>query len=210
MKRIEHEDEGLCGIENAREYARIHEGHAKMMYGPFLKEMKALGPKGKCLEVGAGPAIMTCLFAEANPDLHITASDISSDMASVAKERIRDKGLDDRIDYQICDANKKEDVKKLGKFDLVYSIYSLHHWDDPKKCISNLFGALKDDGVLYIGDLKRVWWLYYLPVKNRDTEQIRAAYMSREIKDILKRNGVTEYKIRALFPFFLQSVVISH
>lgn len=209
MKRIEHKDEGLSGIENAREYASIHEGHAKMMYGPFLKEIKALNPNGRCLEVGAGPAIMTCLLAEANPDIQITAFDISDDMATVAKERIEDRGLGDRIDYLVCDANKKEDVEKLGKFDLVYSIYSLHHWDDPKKCIENLYSAIKDDGILYIGDLKRVWWLYYLPVQNRDTEQIKAAYTSGEIKEMISGNGIARYKIRALFPFFLQSVVIS-
>jgi SAM-dependent methyltransferase len=97
----------------------------------------------------------------------------------------------------------------LGKFDFVFSIYSLHHWQNLAKGIHNLLDSLADRGVLYLGDLKRVWWLYYLPTRNRDIRQIRAAYLPHELKCILHKMDVNRYEIRTLFPYFLISVVAS-
>lgn len=215
MKRIEHEDEAITGVEMAREYAKMHEKHKNIAYSPFLKDMKRLNPwplkgkaNGRCLEIGAGTGIMTTLFAEANPDIEITATDISPDMATVARQYIRDKGLQDRIDYQMCDANSSEDLKRLGKFDIVYSIFSFHHWTDPGSSFVNLLNAVKDGGILYLGDLKRVWWLYYLPVNDGFFESVRGSYRAGEIKDILNDNGIERYTIKTLSHFFLQSVTI--
>jgi hypothetical protein len=73
--------------------------------------------------------------------------------------------------------------------------------------IRHLFDSVADNGALYIGDLKRVWWLYYLPARNRDIQQIRAAYLPRELRRILQKMDIYHYEIRTLFPYFLMSVV---
>ena len=67
---------------------------------------------------------------------------------------------------------------------------------------------LDDDGMLYLGDLKRVWWLYWLPINNRDIEEVRAAYRPVEVKNACTDLDLDIFEIRTLFPYFLQSIVI--
>jgi SAM-dependent methyltransferase len=208
MRRIEHQDEAITGEEKAREYSEIHKKYAKFSYGPFLKDMKKLDITGSCLEIGAGPAIMTCMFAQYNPEIHITAVDLSPDMIAVGKENIASKGLSNRIDYFLCDVTDRSAMENLGAFDCVYSIGAMHHWSDLQGSIVNLLVAAKNGGMLYIGDMKRVWWLYYLPSNNGDIQSVRAAYRPREIRDILRKLGIESYSIRTLFPFFIQSVIV--
>ncbi|OGP63737.1 MAG: hypothetical protein A2170_08880 [Deltaproteobacteria bacterium RBG_13_53_10] len=101
-------------------------------------------------------------------------------------------------------------MEKLGQFDLVYSVYSMHHWQNPESAILHLFKVINENGILYLGDLKRVWWLYYLPSKSRDIEQVRASYAPGEIKKMLGRNRISRYEMQSLFPFFLQSIVVKN
>ncbi|MEA1905647.1 MAG: methyltransferase domain-containing protein [Euryarchaeota archaeon] len=58
----------------------------------------------------------------------------------------------------------EELMEELGEFDLVYSTLAMHHWKDPEKVIGNLLKVVGAGGVLFIHDLRRVWWLYYLPL----------------------------------------------
>jgi SAM-dependent methyltransferase len=99
-------------------------------------------------------------------------------------------------------------MEGLGKFDLVYSTFSLHHWKDPEASISNLWNTVKDKGTLFIHDFKRVWWLCCLPLKGGEIDSIRASYTPKEIKAILQELGIINYKIKTLFPFLLQSIVV--
>jgi ubiquinone/menaquinone biosynthesis C-methylase UbiE len=98
-------------------------------------------------------------------------------------------------------------MQELGTFDLVYSTFSMHHWEAPERSLHNLWRVLKKGGVLYIQDLKRVWWLYHLPIKGGFAESIRASFTPKEIRQILKRLGPQEYKIKTTFPFFAQSII---
>ena len=107
----------------------------------------------------------------------------------------------------VGDAKDQNMMDGLGKFDLVYSAFSLHHWKDPETSISNLWNAVRDDGILYIYDFKRVWWLYLLPLRSGVIDSIRAAYAPNEVRTILEKLGISNYKVRTRFPFFLQSVV---
>ncbi|MCK4722364.1 MAG: class I SAM-dependent methyltransferase [Dehalococcoidia bacterium] len=95
----------------------------------------------------------------------------------------------------------------MGKFDLVYTAFSLHHWKDPEKSISNLWNAVRDNGILHIYDFRRVWWLYHLPLKGGFIDSVRAAYLPNEIVVVLQKLGINNYRIKATFPFFMQSIV---
>lgn len=211
LKRIEeeHQEEAISGVENARQYAEMAKRSSKMMYRGFLKEIKSLDVKGKCLEIGAGPGILTAIVAENNPDIHITAIELSSDMVTVAQEYIEEKNLRDRVHFVAGDASDERMIEELGEFDLVYSTFTMHHWKDPERVISNLLNAVKDGGILFIHDLKRIWWLYYLPLRNSGfINSIRAAYTPSDIKVIFQKLGVNQYEIKKVFPFFLQSVIM--
>ncbi len=209
-KRIESHEEAISGIENVRQYAEMAKKSAKVMYGSFLKHIKSLSVGGgNYLEVGAGTGILAAMIAEDDPDVHITAVEISSDMVTVAREYIEERKLGGRIRFVTLDATDEELMEELGEFDLVYSILAMHHWKDPEKVIGNLLKVVGAGGVLFIHDLRRVWWLYYLPFRGSGfIDSIRAAYMPDEIKSIFQRLGINRYEIKRRFPYFMQSIIV--
>ncbi len=205
-QRIPHEEETTV-TRSAKEYAEGHRKFADFQYGALLEDVKALNLSGHYLEVGAGPGFLAIMIAEENPDVRVTAVDISLEMAEVAQEYIAERGLQDRIRYLVADATDGGTIDELGQFDLVYSAFSLHHWEEPEKAIGNLWSAVKDNGVLYIQDFNRVWWLYYLPLGGGFIESVRASYTPREIKTMLQKTGIGKYRVKASFPFLMQAIM---
>ena len=199
FQRIEHPDTGLGRmLSEAKEYVQAHEKHTEFMYGPFMKDLKRLNVSGRCLEVGAGPGLFTALFMEQFSDVHITVTDISPIMISLARQTIKKRGWQDRVDFCLLDVKDSDVWRRLGKFDFVDSIYSMHHWADLEKSMVNLLDGLENGGILYLGDLKRVWWLYYLPVNNNDVQQIRAAYRPTEIRQVMGKLGPVHFEMKTL------------
>jgi ubiquinone/menaquinone biosynthesis C-methylase UbiE len=207
-KRIKEEHEqAFVGMENARAYAK--EARSPMMrmgYGVIVKRISRLGVKGKYLEIGSGPAVLTTMVAQAIPEAHVTAVELSPGMITVAKEQVESEGLTDRIGFVEGDATDARLLDQLGQFDLVYSTYSLHHWDHPETVIKNLLQAIAPGGILFIHDLKRVWWLYWIPTQRGLIPSIRAAYTPAEIRELLTRLGVDRYEIKN-GPFY-QSIIV--
>jgi 2-polyprenyl-3-methyl-5-hydroxy-6-metoxy-1,4-benzoquinol methylase len=209
-KRIieDHQEDFFSGLENARKYAEEAEKSSKMRFRGFLKRLRESNVKGRYLEVGAGSGIMATMIAENDRDVSITALDISSDMVSVAGEYIEKKGLQSQILPITGNIEDEDYIRTLGTFDFIYSTFSLHHWSNPVAVINNLMQLLNDQGILMIYDLKRVWWLYWIPIKNGFFKSIRAAYKPDEIRMILQKTTATRYKIETLFPFFLQNITL--
>ena len=201
-----HQQETFQGMESAREYAQTAE-KSSVQYQGFLKELKALGIRGRYLEVGAGPGVVAATIAQDNPDVQITGVELSPDMVSVAREYVAGKGLEDRIQFVVGDVANEDLVNTLGNFDLVYCTYTLHHWEDPKKVLRNLTCALADGGVLCLYDLRRVWWLYWVPIRNGFFYSIRAAFVAKEVRAMFQDLGVDQYEIKNVFPF-MQSIVV--
>jgi 2-polyprenyl-3-methyl-5-hydroxy-6-metoxy-1,4-benzoquinol methylase len=207
-KRIKEEHEqAIVGMESARAYAK--EAKSPMMrmgYGVIARRISRLGVKGKYLEIGSGPAVLTTIVAQAIPEAHVTAVELSPAMITVAKEQVESEGLTDRISFVEGDATDARSLDQLGRFDLVYSTYSLHHWDHPETVIENLLQAIAPVGILFIHDLKRVWWLYWIPTQRGLIPSIRAAYTTAEIRELLTRVGVDRYEIKN-GPFY-QSIIV--
>jgi len=199
-----HQEESFSGLDNARQYAESSK-KSMMRYRAFLRNLESLDIKGKYLEIGAGPGVLTTEIARIHSDVEITAVELSSDMATVGKEYVADNGLEDRIKFVVGNAENESLINSLGKFNLVYCTYTLHHWEDAEKAIRNLTRALADGGVLYLYDLRRVWWLYWPPIQNGFFNSIRAAYTSAEVKSMLQRLEFEHFEIRNEFPF-MQSV----
>jgi len=172
-----------------------------------LKTIKALNISGRCLDAGAGAGILAIMIANEHPDITVTAIDLSPDMAVVAGDYIRESRLEDRISYVVGDVGDEKLLKKLGKFDLVYSTFSLHDWGAPEKSVRNLWEAVADKGTLYIHDFKRVGWLCSLPLKMNEMNSMKASFTPDEIGSILKSVGVTDYSIKVPFPFLFQSII---
>jgi 2-polyprenyl-3-methyl-5-hydroxy-6-metoxy-1,4-benzoquinol methylase len=193
-------------LESARAFAQSAEKSA-IRYRAFFTRLKKLEIQGKYLDVGAGAGNLAARIAQSNPDVKITALEISADMISVGEELISKKGVQDQIDFIQGDAVDLETIQKLGEYDLIYCTYVLHHWDHPRQVIDNLMSILRKNGILYLYDLRRVWWLYWLPIQGGFFTSIRAAYVREEVKKILHGYEPGSYEIKHEFPF-MQSIII--
>ncbi len=208
MKRIvENHTDYFFDTENATKYLNDAKNASKARFSHFLSSLKKLDIKGKYLEIGSGPGILTQLVATQHPNAEITANDISPEMIKLAQQDLAED-LKTRIKYEIGDACDNNSIKDLGKFDLIYSTFTLHHWDNAELAIRNLYAMLNDDGLIYIHDLKRVFWLHYIKSQSGFFKSIRAAYRPNEIKTMLNKTGIKNYKIKTFFPFFMQFILI--
>ncbi len=205
-RRIPHREEAIHGPETTAAYEENHERHSEFQFQRLLSDFRAREMSGDVLEIGAGTGVLAALVAEDNPRVRITAVDLSPDMLRIAEKTVRERGLQDRIRCVAGNVADKDFLEGLGRYDAVYSAFSLHHWTFPETAIKNLWEVVKQDGLLYLYDLKRVFWLYALPVRNGFLESVRAAYRPREIGAMLENLGITPYSIRTRFPFFMVSV----
>ena len=109
LKRIkDKQEQAFVGIESARAYGE--EARSPVMrrvYGLIVGEISRLGVTGKFLEIGPGPAVLTTMVAQAIPEAHITAIEISPGMITVAREHVEREGLTDRINLAEGDANDR-------------------------------------------------------------------------------------------------------
>ena len=201
-----HQEESFSGLDNARQYAESAK-KSTMRYRAFLKNLQFLSVKGKYLEIGAGPGVLTTEIARIHPAVEITAVELSQDLAVLGREYVAGNSLEDRINFVIGDAEDEAFINSLGKFDLVYCTYTLHHWDDAQKAITNLTQTIADGGILYLYDLRRVWWLYWVPIQNGFFNSIRAAYIPAEVESMLQGLGIEHYEMKNEFPF-IQSIFI--
>ena len=206
-RKIEiHHEEVFEGLGAARQYAEEAQ-KSKMRYKAFLERLKSLDIKGRYLDVGAGSGVVAGTIAQHYPDVQLTALELSADMAAVGKEHLKDKGVQDQINFVVGDAADEELVHSLGKFDLIYSTYALHHWKNPRKVIDTLMTRLTDKGLLFLHDLRRVWWLYWIPSQSGFFKSIRGAYIRAEVQDILKGLNPEYYEIKNEFPFLLSIII---
>ncbi len=208
-RKIEiNQEETFSSIDSAREYAENSEKSAKMRYGGFLKEINKLNLEGRYLDAGAGSGIVASMIAEQNRNIRVTALELSPLMITIGNEFIEKKDLKSQVEFVNGNIEDEKLLDRLGQFDLVYSTFSLHHWKDPQKAVANLMKYVKDNGALIIYDLKRVWWLYWVPKDTGFFTSIRAAYIPNEIKKMMNAPGIANYKIKQVFPFFLQNIII--
>lgn len=202
FKRVteSNQDEFFSSIDDARDYAESAK-KSMMRYKAFLSNLQSLDIKGKYLEVGAGPGVLTVEIARTYPEVEITALELLPDMVTVGREYVAENKLDNRIKFIVGDVEDEKFLQSLGEFDLVYSTYSLHHWANPDIAIVNLYSAVNKGGMLYIYDLRRVWWLYWIPIKNGFFNSIRSSYLLDEIKLMLRELGTQNTEIQKEFPF---------
>ena len=196
------QDGALVGEETAARYAE----EAKqwmVQYRGFLNHLKTLNVAGRFLEIGPGPGVLAVEVARQKPGATITGLELSADMVAVGAEYVQEAGLAGRIGFVVGDACDEATFASLGQFDLVYSTFSMHHWQDPKRVIRNMLSVLADEGVVLIHDLRRTPWLYWVPSGEGFFKSIRAAYVCREMRDMLHDLGLSRFEVWNVFPFML-------
>lgn len=201
-RRILHTDlEVITGEKTTEDYLKMQKRIGRFYLKRFLRLLADQKKAGRFLEVGPGPGYQTAKVAERNPESEIVAVEASADMIAVAQSYIKKRGLSDRVRFVEGVVENEDLIKDLGKFDLIYSSFSLHHWKNPVKAFQNLYRALKDDGVFLIYDLERHWLTYYLPIGRGIAESIRSSYTPKELSAMMAELNIQNYQVQRYFPY---------
>ena len=196
-KRIPHSDlEVITGEKTTKDYLKMQKTMGKFYFKDFFAKFDRIKTTGRFLEIGPGPGYQTTLVAERYRPEEILGLEYSADMIKVAEEYCRERKLSDTIKYVHGAVEDTGVIQSLGKFDIIYSTFSLHHWTDPVKGIKNLYDALADKGVLFIYDFFRGGLFYYINLKRGIWESIRASYRPDEIRQMLDNMHIEKFSIR--------------
>jgi ubiquinone/menaquinone biosynthesis C-methylase UbiE len=209
LKRTPHTDLAIItGDQSAKHYLQMQKKMARFYLNGFLRIMEHQKKNGEFLEIGSGPGYQTAEIIRRFPGARVTALEPSSDMIKVATAYAQSQDVRNRLTLVEGSVEDNGLIQVLGTFDMIYSTFSLHHWEDPVKAMRNLYGALKTGGVIVIYDFERHWLTYYLPIKKGIAESIRASYTPKEIASMLSTINVKHYHVQRHFPYI--SIVIKN
>ncbi len=214
FERIPHNSADISGDLKVKEYALSHEKHGLTQFMAFLNELarqkkrRQLLKVGRFLEIGSGPGFLTRIMADRFPQAEINALELSPHMIAMAKKVVSRTQPSSRVRFIEGSVDNLCFMAHLGKFDLVYSTFSLHHWEYPVKAIKSMYHALRRGGLMMLHDLKRVSWLYSLPSQDGFISSIRAAYRPAEIKKMMALAGIKDFRIKTPFPYFWHTILI--
>ena len=194
--RIPHEKQEIWESKHSKDYIDEHRKAFRWQFGPFLKRISTLDIDGRYLEIGSGPGLLAAEIASRRPNVDITAVELSPGIVRAARGGNAEGGCGSRGRVIAGSADDEALLDGLGRFDLVYSTFSLHHWENPVRTFRLLYRAVADDGVLLIQDLCRTGWLYVLPANNGLIQSVRAAYRPRELESMLHEAGLGRFEIK--------------
>jgi ubiquinone/menaquinone biosynthesis C-methylase UbiE len=152
----------------------------------------------KILDVGSGPGFLVREIA-----LRFKKTTVIGLDNSAIAIKLAEKNCKNYKNIKFIKANASKIPFKDNSFDIVISKDSLHHFSNAKACIKEMFRVLKQNGVLYIQDLRRdlprTLLKQAIPpdtaIKKLQYYSARASYTKDEIKGILKDIGLKQYRI---------------
>jgi SAM-dependent methyltransferase len=124
-----------------------------------LKEL--LGPAleiRRILDIGSGPGVMTCVFAEVFAGAQVIAVDGSPALLDRALARAERLGLGGRVAVRHAelpeglDGGNGSEEAGLGTADLVWSSKAVHHLGDQQATLNALAGVLRPGGLLAVAE----------------------------------------------------------
>jgi len=124
-----------------------------------LREL--LDPENKVrriLDIGSGPGVMTCVFAETFPDAEVVAVDGTPGLLDRALARAERLGLGGRVTVRHTqlpeglDGPDEHGEGGLGSADLVWSSKAVHHLGDQQGALNELAAVLRPGGLLAVAE----------------------------------------------------------
>lgn len=201
LTRTPHTDlQVITGAETTENYLEMQKKQGRFYLAKFLTLLEQQNKTGKYLEIGSGPGYQTVQVANRLKNSMIVALEPSIDMIKVAREFAHANKMNGRINFVQGLVEDDVFIASLGRFDLIYSTFSLHHWQEPAKAFANLYQALKPGGVMVIYDFVRHWSTYYLPLPKGLKESLRAAWTPAELVKMLDSIPVKNYELKTSLP----------
>lgn len=188
------EDEALTEY-----YSRMAKRYMRFPVKRVLSRIRALGiEQGLALDVGTGPGIFPLGIADSLPELEFLGIDLSPAMIETAQANARERGLDERVHFQIGSAYALPLPDK--SVDLVLCVHTMHHLEDPLAFMNEAARVLKQGGKYVIVDLRRdapkplaiffnlLWHLFIREERARDGlwNSLKAALTVKECEGLLR------------------------
>jgi ubiquinone/menaquinone biosynthesis C-methylase UbiE len=127
----------------------VRTAHRRFLAGALAQEVTY----GLALDLGTGPGYVAVEVARARPGLQMIGLDLAAPMVKKANRYAAWAGFDGRVLWPQADAHRLPFAD--DSFDLVFSSFALHHWDDPLRILNEIARVLKPQGRYYIGDVCR-------------------------------------------------------
>lgn len=126
------------------------------------------------IDAGCGVAGPACYFAEKLPEISIEACTISDVQAKLAKEKVTERNVQDRVKISLGDYHKLPELFSKNSFDRVIFLESFGHSKNKALAIESAFKMLKPGGKLYIKDL-------FVRESKNEWEQLRINHICEQI-----------------------------
>lgn len=125
---------------------------------PRLQTMAMKNPQIKMLDVGAGSGTISASLAKYIPEGHVTATDISEEILTRAKQYAKSKGVHN-LDVQ--QANVYQLPFPDSTFDITHAHQVLCHLDTPSDAIRELVRVTKPGGVVALRESDMHMWCFW-------------------------------------------------
>jgi SAM-dependent methyltransferase len=110
--------------------------------------LRYAGTPSSILEPGCGTGQSAAMLLERNPGAEYTAIEFSARMRELARARLAAHG--DRVRLVDQDLNSS---LPSGRFDLVVSLFAIHHVEDKARLFRQVFDRLRSGGRLVFADI---------------------------------------------------------
>lgn len=149
-----------------------------------VRELRAYNPQ-KVLDVATGTCDLAVALTKLSDQVHITGSDISVEMVEVGRTKIAKRGLSDRIELMIADAEQLPFDE--AAFDAVTVGFGVRNFAHKEQGLKEMARVLRKGGVMMIlefsqpnnkifGALYRFYFHKILPAVGGWISRDRAAY----------------------------------
>jgi ubiquinone/menaquinone biosynthesis C-methylase UbiE len=153
--------ETLRGIERLAVFNRLRAAVGLRWELPPLLNVVALPPESRCLEIGTGLGWGTVGLLRNASSLRVVTTDYEDAILLRARAFVREKQPGSRVDYARADA--KALPFRDERFDVVLSLYVLHHTVGYRAALIEIARVLRPGGYLFVIDLLRPGFLPQLP-----------------------------------------------
>ena len=152
----------LRGIERLAVFNRLRARFGLQWELPPLLASVVLTPGARCLEIGAGLGWGTVGLLRNEASVSVVTTDYEGPILRRARAFVQHKQPTSRVSYAQVDA--KSLPFSSDSFDLVLSLYVLHHAAGYRSALREIARVLTSNGILLMIDLMRPRFAPQLPV----------------------------------------------
>jgi len=202
--------EGIESDEVVEAYDKISRWpQFRLLRHMIVAELKKHRPNGILVDVGCGPGYLVAIIEKSFPHLRIVGVDIAEEMIQLATSKLSSPSSSGRLEF------RQGAVQRLpfqdDAVEFVVSTLSLHHWQNSKQALKEIYRVLKPEGQFLLFDLRRdsrrlFYWLlrfaqtFVVPAPlrriNEPTGSVLSSYTPAELEALLCETSFQEWKVK--------------